>query len=328
MATDTTTEEETTAAGVPAVQETTAAAELKDPAAAYGSYESSEEKAKAESGLLADAEKAADAVWNDGTLVPGTGHPQIAAAEETVAKAPEGAEKDALMQDAENAEAALEEMENRAYACMQAVWDFPGCTLADGATRDKYQEAKDAVEALPDLDVKNALLPAISSSDILLSEREVKAAKDAANDTVPALTEGLGDYGRLIIPDVGIDVGLNEVTCDEASDQAIVDRKDSAIHVPQEYYPLGEEECIADHTDQGFCRIRDVEAGYTKAYVFHTDGSVSTYVCIELMEGHNNISSFTDYAGNDLSGRHTGGIMMYTCHGCWQNISIAYWQPC
>lgn len=102
------------------------------------------------------------------------------------------------------------------------------------------------------------------------SNLEEEFQTDPDNNDLDAAMINQGTYGRLVIPDVGINVALNLVPSGE--EQAVTDRKDSAAWIP-----WGRETLIADHKNQGFDAIKKCVPGKTKAYIGTTEG-ITTYI--------------------------------------------------
>lgn len=100
-------------------------------------------------------------------------------------------------------------------------------------------------------------------------------------------TGRLGDYGRLIIPEVGVNVAVfyTEDNFDNEA-QVITDAWDSAVYMPW----VGDQAMIADHWTQGFINIKDCREG-TRAYIKRED-SIEMYVCTEMATGNNLVYSF------------------------------------
>lgn len=130
-----------------------------------------------------------------------------------------------------------------------------------------------------------------------------------------------GMIGRLIIPNVGVDVALfNRYT------QSTVDNRDSA----GTYRYNGGQMVIADHKNQGFSAMKTSIPGQTIAYI--NDGkSIETYICVDNNVGSNKSNGIPydllDCNGDSIYLQNAGGICMYTCNEHWSNITYTYWQP-
>lgn len=122
-----------------------------------------------------------------------------------------------------------------------------------------------------------------------------------------------GQPGRLVIPDLGINVAMVW-----GLDQSIVDAPDSAAT-----WSTGAGITIADHWNQGnYTNIQYSVPGSTIAYVDNT-----AYVCVSCFEGHNTGYTVTDESGNDVMNTlGAGQVLLYTCNGCWQNVHVAIYS--
>lgn len=131
-----------------------------------------------------------------------------------------------------------------------------------------------------------------------------------------------GTAGRLVISNVGVDVALDWVNEETWNAQSIVDAPDSAAIFPYR----GVLTVIADHWNQGFS-IRECEPG-DSAVIYQQDGTVEEYVCVRVCRnGHNTVKDLIDEAGIPVEESGDGELVMYTCNGRWQDITITYWQP-
>ena len=92
--------------------------------------------------------------------------------------------------------------------------------------------------------------------------------------------ESLGDYGRLYIPEVGVDVAVystSEYNIDCA--QAVCDRQDSAAYCAN--FNGGHISYIADHWNQGFINIKYCQVG-TEAFIKRVIGLLVIYTKIKI----------------------------------------------
>lgn len=122
-------------------------------------------------------------------------------------------------------------------------------------------------------------------------------------------------YGRLYIPDVGIDVALyNEYS------QDAVDRKDSAYLWMFEPHPGI---TIGDHNNQEFGKLYDVTPGM-KGYIVYPTGAMTVISCYDVFNGHNDTITLTDNDYNDVLG--LADYTLYTCLDHWTNVRICLWQ--
>ena len=132
-----------------------------------------------------------------------------------------------------------------------------------------------------------------------------------------------GMVGRLIIPDVDLDVAVIRASIYNGShNQAVVDARDSAAWM----YDWGAAVLIGDHNNQGFEKMKGAIPNVTKCYINNGD-TIKTYICIKNIQGHNTGSSITDANYRSLNGDNSGGLIMYTCNENWRNITITYWKP-
>ena len=137
------------------------------------------------------------------------------------------------------------------------------------------------------------------------------------NGVVTSLRDDYNGYGRLYIPDVGINVALYQVDYSSGIDaQAVVDASDSAAYMTS----WGATPFIGDHTNQGFCGIRSCSSG-TKAFIRH-GGNTYVYSCYYVGGGTNDGSYVYDWNGTNIFDHGSSDIGMYTCNGNWRNVSI------
>jgi len=140
-----------------------------------------------------------------------------------------------------------------------------------------------------------------------------------------------GSEGRLIIPSVGINVAVEHGSVIEAEGnnaQSICNMQDTAVwFTPYRHYSeRGTTDCIADHKNQGFNGLYDVEVG-DKAYLLRPDGSYSTLTCIRTCpNGHNTEVDLTDDAEQSCCFSDCD-LFMYTCNPeGWWDITVTYWN--
>ena len=121
-------------------------------------------------------------------------------------------------------------------------------------------------------------------------------------------------YGRLCIPDVGIDVGLYY-----GAQQEICDRQDSAnifsMRVFDGLY-------IADHNTQEFGKLANVTVGM-RGYLKLADGTIFPIICTEVLDGYNTGNHIVDQNGN---ANLDADYLMYTCGNSRSNILICLWK--
>ena len=287
--------------------------------------------------MLTDRENAAReatfAVWDaeGGFMREGTTREMITDAQEKISILPDCELKTELLKMTDAADAEMSDIEhiNAAKEALAVIYDDESGEIRDDITLDQIEEAQEAVDECPDGEIKDKFQSQVTESKKQLVDRieaEKRAARDAKNNTIP-YDNGMGNAGTLYIPDVGISVKLNY--SDGYNDQATCDAWNSAVYCPgssDASVSFGVADYIADHTNQGFNAIKSAEVGYTKAYIVHPDGSVSTYVCTARFNGHNTGELITDWDYNDLFWDNEGGVTMYTCNENWQNITVTYWR--
>jgi sortase (surface protein transpeptidase) len=121
-------------------------------------------------------------------------------------------------------------------------------------------------------------------------------------------------YGRLCIPDAGIDVGLY---C--GAHQEICDRQDSAnIFAMSVFDGL----YIADHNTQAFEKLVNIKVGM-RGYLKLANGVILDIVCTDVLSGHNIGNRIVDQNGNT---NLDADYLMYTCEDSWHNILICLWK--
>lgn len=141
-------------------------------------------------------------------------------------------------------------------------------------------------------------------------------------DKIRQSNDYLGTAGRLYIPNININVGLNYANIYDDGGynaQDIVDRYDSAA-----YYTFANKLTIADHNYQGFSSISNLN-WYDKAFIKRYDGSVEEYQMINKFIGHNTGIDLTDNYGNSIETMN-GVLVMYTCYGDGDGIMVTLWN--
>lgn len=123
-----------------------------------------------------------------------------------------------------------------------------------------------------------------------------------------------GFAGRLIIPDLGINVA-----CFNSKSQSTVDREDSAA-----LFKKGEATIIGDHKNQGFDALYNATVGL-KAYIVTPNGRTQ-YICTSVFDGHNTGKELTDNNYNTIYKHNKGGIILYTCKDTWKNVQVCFFQ--
>ena len=138
-------------------------------------------------------------------------------------------------------------------------------------------------------------------------------------------SSSVGDKGRLVIPDVGVNVGLY---CGTEADgwvgdyaQSVTDAQDSAVVLLMPGHHV-----IGDHWNQGFDGIKSAVPGETLAYVVYGDASYETWRCVGLdLNGVNDGYTIWTSDGRNVYDSYLENMIMYTCNGNWQHIAITEW---
>ena len=120
--------------------------------------------------------------------------------------------------------------------------------------------------------------------------------------------------GRLIIPSVGIDVGLYYVNWDNG--QRIANRKDSAGWYHR--FLTKHSEVIADHKTQEFKTLPKVEVG-DRAYILTMD-EIIALTCTWAIDGHNTGDYITDADCHSVI--DDAEYVCYTCLKGWRNVRV------
>ena len=146
---------------------------------------------------------------------------------------------------------------------------------------------------------------------------DVKQMMEYIPVTAVEMEARAGMFGRLVIPDSGINVALftdgeGETLAEKR--QGICDAEDSAA-----LYYDEEGTVIADHNNQGFAMLINVLLGQ-KAYIITSD-SVFELVCSKLIDGHNNNhKGLVDENYEPIS--NAGDFICYTCKETWLDVRI------
>ena len=146
---------------------------------------------------------------------------------------------------------------------------------------------------------------------------DVKQMMEYIPVTAVEMDARAGMFGRLVIPDSGINVALftdgeGETLAEKR--QGICDAEDSAA-----LYYDEEGAVIADHNNQGFAALINVLPGQ-KAYIITSD-SVFELVCSKLIDGHNNNhKGLVDENYEPIN--NAGDFICYTCKETWFDVRI------
>ena len=135
--------------------------------------------------------------------------------------------------------------------------------------------------------------------------------------------DGTGNYGRLIVRSVGIDVWLN--TGRSRDDyQSIVDEENSALVVEErrDLQPV-----IADRRSQGF-NLSGITEG-SSACVIYADGTVQEYVCTRATTGRNLGNDVVDGLNMSVWRQNAGGLCAYASAGTKDPAQVitVFWEP-
>lgn len=141
-------------------------------------------------------------------------------------------------------------------------------------------------------------------------------------DQIKEKNDNLGTAGRLYIPNVNINVGLNDANIyddENYNAQEIVDRTDSAA-----YYTFASKLTIADHNFQGFNRIANINS-IDKAFIKSYSGSIDEYQMTNKFIGKNIGTDLIDLYGNSVENMQ-GDLIIYTCYGEGNQVIITLWN--
>lgn len=164
--------------------------------------------------------------------------------------------------------------------------------------------------------------PSTTNEVIEKSEAPKPVSTNSLNE-ITVKNDPLGTAGRLYIPEVNINVGLNHADFyagDGYNAQAIVDKEDSAA-----YFLFANKTTIADHNHQGFNRIANLNSS-SKAYIKNLNGTIKTYQLVNKFVGKNISTDLVDNAGNSVQNMN-GSLIMYTCYGLGNGVMVTLWNP-
>lgn len=139
-------------------------------------------------------------------------------------------------------------------------------------------------------------------------------------ESIPKTNRADNYVGRLVIPSVQVNVGLFRQYSNEG--EAIVDAWDSASL----FYTATGCIVVGDHNNQGFDAIKWIQVGDTAA-IQHVNGNIDNYVCVDVVQGHNNSEYLTDGDGNNLYDIYPGALLCYTCNSQWTSVTVIVFQP-
>lgn len=157
-------------------------------------------------------------------------------------------------------------------------------------------------------------------------EQTIISQEETHVETVTEEIARRGNIGRLVIPSVGVNVAVFEVSLYDEYNQAIVDGLDSAAHMSDSINHYGFI-IVGDHVYQGFSAIKNSVVGSTTMYI-NKGTHQENYICTDIFIGYNGYggkSGMFDINGNDVAGRNDGGLCLYTCNAD-GTITITFWQ--
>lgn len=156
----------------------------------------------------------------------------------------------------------------------------------------------------------------------LIENKSVNTVYVDSLQEVRTNNDSLGTVGRLYIPTVNLNVGVNYANfyTDENYDaQDVVDREDSAA-----YFQYGLKKTIADHNYQGFNKIINLSDG-AEAYLKKQDGTIEIYKLNNKFVGRNISEDLIDLSGNSVQNMNCN-LIIYTCYGTGDGIMITLWD--
>lgn len=153
----------------------------------------------------------------------------------------------------------------------------------------------------------------VKAPDCTACGRDGHAEETCRTVTVRSSIEQ-GALGRFTIPSVGVDVAVYD-----SSDQAVVDRPDSAGL----FYALGQN-LVADHNYQGFDAILACEVG-CKAYLETADESLEL-TCTGMDVGTNTGRDIVLDSGRSIRGMNPGGYTCYTCNENRVRVTVVFFR--
>lgn len=166
------------------------------------------------------------------------------------------------------------------------------------------------------------------SENSIVAETKVEEQAPASTVYISPLQEiktrndNLGTVGRLYIPTINLNVGVNYAnfyTNQNYDAQAIVDRADSAA-----YFQFGSKTTIADHSYQGFNRIINLSSG-AEAYLKRQDETIEIFRLNNKFTGRNISEDLIDTTGNSVQNM-SGNLIIYTCYGTGDGVMITLWD--
>lgn len=147
-----------------------------------------------------------------------------------------------------------------------------------------------------------------------LCDQAISRTRQVAN-TRREIPNRSGMFGRLVIPDAGIDVALI-VPSSPYQNQAVTDAKDSACLMIGQHSPTSK--LIADHNNQAFRSLSSVTPDMS-AYIITAD-SIINLTCTTAINGHNTTYEITDLNYNSVA--DIADYVCYTCQENWRNVRV------
>lgn len=139
-----------------------------------------------------------------------------------------------------------------------------------------------------------------------------------------------GTHGRFIIPDLEIDVGLNDAYSDDS--QEIVDREDSAAYIQWTNHIA-----IVDHGMYPFVNLVNAQPNETLAYIVDCN-QPQKFICKDIEQGYtmenyqgSGHRVLFDLAGEQISLKAKGTMITYCCLSETDsegrtNVILVYWD--
>lgn len=135
-----------------------------------------------------------------------------------------------------------------------------------------------------------------------LTDKKPNPSETLKDIATAARKKGLGSAGRLVVPQVGINVKLKK-----SRDQSDCNKKDLAC-----VFGWGEVTLIADHKHQGFNKITSITKN-TPIYIVYKDHVDEYKLVAESMKGINDETEIYWKKGTVLDKKFPGKTCMYTC---------------
>lgn len=143
------------------------------------------------------------------------------------------------------------------------------------------------------------------------------------SQSYPTVDGRYGDYGRLMIPDVGYSAAVFDCTGKDLSySQRVVDNYDSICCIRWEGITY-----LGDHGKYRFWRMKNSIPNQTKAYILFSDGSMLSYLCKKIdKNGHYINATAVNSKGENIW--YSGyDLCMVTCNDySSDSLTISYWS--